>query len=568
MKEQQLLDSFPDYLGYVWNILALPKPTIRQFEMADCMQHAPLRVIIMAFRGVGKSWICSTFVTWKLKKESNEKILVTSASGPRANEFSTFTRDLFEVVPILRPLRPKRTQRDSKIAFDVATAGPSHSPSIKSVGIMGQTTGSRATLAIGDDNEIPNNSSTEEKRIKLLRATTEFESIIMPGGQIMLLGTPQTEESIYFELANRNYKIIKTPAQVPNRSEAYKIHKDYLAPSIQKLSDVGSFDDEPTDPERFPIEDLMLRRASMGESAYRLQFLLDVSLSDANKYPLKQKDLLVLQVNNKAPMDMIWSTAKEYKLDYENKGFQGDALYRPWRVEDEWKEFEKTIVCVDPSGRGKDETAILVLSALNGYIYLRDIYGTVDTGYDSKVIDVIHRFVKDYAADALVIEDNFGDGMYTQLVRGHMRERNWEVAIHEIHVKQQKERRIIATVEPVMNQHRLVFTPHAIEQNNKQMEAYALGTVGGEKAVKYDLIYQLTHLTSEPKALSHDDRLDCLSTAVKFLQVFMGNTPKSGLDSLANKTNEEILAELDKILGMDKLHTASDIAKYKNIFSP
>ena len=44
---------------------------------------------------------------------------------------------------------------------------------------------------------------------------------------------------------------------------------------------------KPTDPDRFDEEDLNKRQLSYGSSGFNLQFMLDTSISDANKYPLK-----------------------------------------------------------------------------------------------------------------------------------------------------------------------------------------------------------------------------------------------------------------------------------------
>ena len=81
------------------------------------------------------------------------------------------------------------------IAFDFGPARrPAHAPSVKSVGIFGQLTGSRTVEIIADDVEVPNNSATQDMRDKLLKACMEFEAIMMPEvGQITYLGTLKTE---------------------------------------------------------------------------------------------------------------------------------------------------------------------------------------------------------------------------------------------------------------------------------------------------------------------------------------------------------------------------------------
>ena len=157
-------DDFRSFLWYVWRHLELPPPTDVQYDIASYIQHGPRRLIVQAFRGVGKSWITSAFVLWVLYRDPQMRILVISASKERADAFSIFVKRLIADIDILQFLQPKDDQRDSNISFEVGPAKPDQSPSVKSVGITGQITGSRADLIIPDDVEIPGNSMTEDQR--------------------------------------------------------------------------------------------------------------------------------------------------------------------------------------------------------------------------------------------------------------------------------------------------------------------------------------------------------------------------------------------------------------------
>ena len=112
---------------------------------------------------------------------------------------SIFLQKLIIETPWLNHLRPKADDsRWSRISFDV-NCSPHQAPSVKSVGITGQLTGSRADLMILDDIEVPGNSMTELMREKLLQLCTEAESILTPkdDSRIMYLGTPQTTRFNY-----------------------------------------------------------------------------------------------------------------------------------------------------------------------------------------------------------------------------------------------------------------------------------------------------------------------------------------------------------------------------------
>ena len=77
--------------------------------------------------------------------------MIVSASKERADANSIFVKNIIELLPFLHELKPRAGQRDSVISFDVGPAKPDHSPSVKSVGITGQLTGSRADIIIADD---------------------------------------------------------------------------------------------------------------------------------------------------------------------------------------------------------------------------------------------------------------------------------------------------------------------------------------------------------------------------------------------------------------------------------
>ena len=311
--EEAIKNDFRNFLYLIWKHLLLPPPTKIQYDIAYYLQHGPRRKIIEAFRGVGKSWITSAYVLWRLYKDPEYKALVVSASKQRADDFSSFTKRLIRDVPFLQHLQPKEGQRDSMIAFDVGPAKPAHAPSVKSVGIFGQLTGSRAVEVIADDVEVPNNSATQEMRDKLLKACLEFESIIMPDiGQITYLGTPQTEESIYNRLRERGYDVRIWPARYPDEKRIIA-YNGALAPSIlEELEKNPDLVGKPTDPKRFNDLDLLERETHYGRSGFALQFMLDTSLSDAEKYPLKLADLIITPLDvDKAPISIQWNPLPE-----------------------------------------------------------------------------------------------------------------------------------------------------------------------------------------------------------------------------------------------------------------
>ena len=302
-----LQQDFKLFLQALWAELGLPSPTRAQYAIADYLQNGPKRLQVQAFRGVGKSWITGAFVLWTLFNDPERKVMIISASKERADNMSIFLQKLIIDTPWLKHLQPKSDDsRWSRISFDV-NCSPHQAPSVKSVGITGQLTGSRADLMILDDVEVPGNSLTEFMREKLLQLCTEAESILTPksDSRIMYLGTPQTTFTIYRRLAERNYRPLVWPARYPRQDKLSK-YEGILAPEIQEDVDMGAEEWAPTD-DRFTHEDLIEREASMGRSNFMLQFQLDTTLSDAQKFPLKMADLIITSVNpTTAPENVIW----------------------------------------------------------------------------------------------------------------------------------------------------------------------------------------------------------------------------------------------------------------------
>ena len=368
MYEKQLKGDFKNFLYVVWKFLGLPDPTPVQYEMADVLQNGEMnRRMVEAFRGVGKSWITSAYVLWRLWINPELKFLIVSASKSRSDDFSAFTKRLIADFPLLQHLKATDDQRDSMVAFDVGPARPAHAPSVKSVGIFGQLTGSRANEIIADDIEVANNSATADMRDKLEKATKEFEAIIVPGGKITFLGTPQSEESIYNKLPDRGYVVTIWPCRVPTEAKI-PFYKGRLAQSIVEKYEKGILKcGDPTDPLRFNDTDLIEREASYGRSGFALQFMLDTSLSDAEKYPLKLSDLMVLPLgDHKAPCSLQYGSTTDLQLkDYLNPGFTGDRWYRPFFVDKDWIPYEGKIMSIDPSGRGEPSLPRPKINILN-----------------------------------------------------------------------------------------------------------------------------------------------------------------------------------------------------------
>ena len=539
MTQDPLKEDFRKFLFVVWKHIGLPDPTPIQYDLANFLQNGPSKIAIEAFRGVGKSFITSAYVLWRLYNNPQLKFLVVSASKSRADAFSTFTMRLIQEMDILAHLRPRDEQRNSRIEFDVGPATADQSPSVKSVGITGQLTGSRADEIIADDVEVLNNAATADMREKLIERTKEFSAILKPldHARIIYLGTPQTEDSIYNKLPD-TFTTRIWPALVPTKEEAEK-YGENLAPYIRRLMEKTP-EGSTTDPYRFSDIDLAGRQAEYGRAGFALQFMLNTALSDEDRYPLKVRDLIIMDVpKDKAPMKINW--LPDYKRELKelpNLGMAGDRFYAPASTDDTFSEYTGTVMSIDPSGRGKDETGYAVVKMLNGNLFVTRA-GGLQGGYDTPTLKQLAVIAKEESVNHIIIEANFGDGMYQALFEPIVNKIH-PCAIEEVKHSTQKERRIIDTLEPVISRHKLIVDKRVVEDDYRTAQAYE-----ADNKFTKTLIYQMTRINYDRGALKHDDRLDALAIAVGYWTENMAQDEDRGI---ASAKSEALDKELQRFM--------------------
>ncbi|QGF19779.1 DNA packaging protein [Pectobacterium phage MA1A] len=515
---KQLKGDFLAFMFVLWAALNLPKPTKCQQDMARVVaDEKNKKFILQAFRGIGKSFILCAFVVWKLWNDPQLKILIVSASKERADANSIFIKNIIGLLPFLHELKAGPNQRDSNISFDVGPALPDHSPSVKSVGIYGQVTGSRADIILADDVEIPSNSATSGAREKLWTAVQEFAALLKPleSSRVIYLGTPQTEMTLYKELEdNRGYSTVIWPAQYPRNKVEAEHYGTRLAPMLydEYMEDPEIMGGAPTDPVRFDGDELRERELEYGKAGYTLQFMLNPNLSDAEKYPLRLRDCIVAALDiDKAPMSYQWLPNRQNaNEELPNVGLKGDGIHSYHSCSDRSAEYLQKILVVDPSGRGKDETGYAVLYTLNGYIYLM-ASGGLD-GYEEPTLVKLAKLAKQWKVQTVVFESNFGDGMFGKVFQPILLQHH-ACGLEEIRAKGMKELRICDNLEPVLSTHRLVIRDEVLREDYQSARDKE-----GKHDVRMSLFYQLTRITRVKGALKHDDRLDALALGIEYLK--------------------------------------------------
>lgn len=532
--------DFKVFLFMVWYMIKLPNPTEIQLAMADELaDESRKRIILEGFRGVAKSFVACALCVWYLWNDPKLKIQIVSANGEKASLNASFIKKIIYMMPFLACLHLTAEDRrsglkDTSTLFDVHGAVADISPSVKSVGINGQLTGSRSDILLADDVEIPSNSATQLQRSKLSELVKEFDSIAKPGSRIIYLGTPQVEESLYVKLGERGYETIIYPVEYPSNQEDRNFYGNRLGRILAQRydSDPSAWAGKPTDPKRFNEEEIAIRRLSYGKAGFALQFMLNTNLSDVDKFPLRVTDLIVTNLDpTETSIKWDWASGNGQRHnELPCVALKGDFYYDCFNRSKEVGKYTGTMMYIDPSGKGKDETAFAITKFLNGYVFLMEVGGYRD-GYTDNTLRLLATKAKFWGVNEVRIEPNYGGGMFTKLIIPVFTE------IHPCDVQDaksatvQKEKRIIDILEPTLARHKLIVNQSVITAD---YEVYTQDPM-------YSLIYQLTRLSGDRGALGHDDRLDALAGAIMHWIEYMDKDAQEGADEAFEDFLEQAL---------------------------
>ena len=519
------LEPLAHFTTYILRELSLADtPTKQQLGILQYLEHGPDRQIVTAYRGCGKSFLTSVYALWRLMQDPfREKILLVGATADKAIEISTFMLRLVRDVDILESLQPLPDGRGSVNAWDVGPSVVDQSPSVRAVGLLSPSlTGKRCTAAVIDDCETLSNSITVLKQERLAAAITEIEAIRKPSveGELprktIFLGTPHLESSLYLRLRReRNYKARMWPARFPDpASEAWDSYEGCLDPAIAaEVEDDPSLVGEPTDPERFGHDELLAREMSMTRASVQLQYQLDCRLSTLERYPIRLGDLIVMDLDGKALPEVVsWASGPEQVIqDLVCIGLGADRHYHRPMVVQGWvsaKETWRCVLSIDPAGRGRDEMGWTVLAEYSGNFFVLESGGTTQ-GYSEEVLKMLSMRAKRWNVTQIVVESNFGDGLFAALLQPVMNKVH-PCGIEEIRVSQQKERRICDQLAPLTQQHRLVISADVIRKDYQDAER------NNDRGYERSLLFQMSRITMDRGSLAADDRIDSLALACQF----------------------------------------------------
>lgn len=553
--------EFVDFMTDAWTALGLESPTRRQMEIAEFMQYGGDAIFIAGQRGIGKSWIAGAYGCWRLIHDFSCNVFTMSASKEKADELSLFAKKLFasERLPHLHFMLPKRGQRDNASRWDIGMAPNQQMPSWRAIGVDGQVQGSRSNVTLLDDVETLANSRTPAARDILLRQASDAASTVKPDdptGQVIWLGTFQSTDSMYRELSERGVTMRMWPSRFPKPDEV-GAYRGMLAPSIRRelranpgLASSGIENrGAPVDPERFSDEFLLSRERLIGRSQYRLQFQLDPSLADLDKFPLRCENIPVADLDaDGIPEEFRPSTREaDEARELPCLGHSGDKFYRPASMNGPVIPFKPMVCAIDPSGKGGDETAWVIAGAAAGRMFALEWGGRTD-GASERTLTAIARACKKWGVHEVVVEKNFGGGTWTELLKGKLRE-VYPCSIKEVHAKGKKEFRIADVLEPAVQQKKIIFNAREVQKEFQLANREELPVVGRQKC----LVHQVTHLQREPNCLKFDDRVDALAIAAQHLQAHIGLDTQAQLAKIRDaRLEDELKKWREGILGRGK----------------
>lgn len=518
-----LVDVIEDFMGF--------RCTEIQRDIGEWVAYGPQYRMVQAQRGQAKTTITAAYAVWRCIQDPTTRVLIISAGSDMATEIANWIIQIIMGMPELECMRPDKAEgdRSSVSAFDIhwTLKGPEKSPSIACVGITSNLQGKRADLLIADDIESAKNSQTATQQARLKHLTLDFTSICS-NGDIVWLGTPQNIDSIYNGLPGRGTQIRVWPGRYPTVDEQ-KNYDGFLAPLIaERLSAnpklrVGGGPSgnrgQPVDPVLLDEDALTKKEIDQGPAYFQLQHMLSTTLSDQERFPLKVANIRWLGFDAEgmmAPMNMSFVRTSENEVKIPEGYPVKDKMYHVQNAE-EFGALQGPNMYIDPGGGGQngDETAYCITGFMAGRVYVLAA-GGVPGGIDEErcILPLVRLAIK-WKVKHIQAEQNFGNGAFLNVMRPILtREALKEqltIGTEDVWESGQKELRIIDILEPVLGAGKLVMHDSILTADFLSIQKYPNDTRS-----TFCLIWQMSRITRERKALIHEDRLDALAGAVRY----------------------------------------------------
>jgi hypothetical protein len=528
-------ELYPEFVPFCQEVMEFLNfsMTWMQEDIALYMQTGPRLSMVQAQRGEAKSTIACIFAVWCLIQNPSMRVMLVSGTEDKAEENGTLIFRIISRMPLLDYLIPDKLAGDktSVLEFDVhwSLKGIDKSASVVCKGITSGIAGYRADILIPDDIETNKNGLTHTQRAHIELLSKEFAAICTHG-RILYLGTPQTKDSIYNNLPARGYDVRIWPGRFPTVEEI-EHYAEFLAPAIlARMEKLGArcrtgrgLDGSrgwSTDPQRYSESDLESKELDGGPEYFQLQYMLDTSLADATRQQIKLRDLIIGDFDkDNVPEVVGWAAEPKLRLELDAQFPVTKAeLYRPAYISDVFTQLKNITMTIDPAGEGGDELAFATGGSIGPYIHCTGI-GGLKGGLSDDNLEKLAVLVEQLGVKRVLVEDNMGAGTVRKLILNYFlsigangQQRLPGVSVEDYHSSGQKERRIIETLRPVIQRHRLIVHRNAFDMDLEYLKQYPM-----DKRNVRSIFLQLSSITIERGCLDKDDRADALEALVREL---------------------------------------------------
>lgn len=252
MKKREYI-SFPGFFMEWANFMGWEVPV---FHLLVCrwLEEKGPRSVLRIFRGAAKSTIFAVYSAWKLYNDSTYRFIDRGADDDTAQKLTSDTKNVLSKHPLCKGLT--RGKLGVK-KFSVIGNPDARNYNVTAYGVLSNATGSRADEIVNDDVEVPKNIKTADARQTLRERLAEETHILVPGGNILYIGTPHTYDSIYEEKIKDGFEHLTITL--------FKYNKRHEADG---KTNTFSFDFDVKDPKDFYV---MVGRIVLKEDEYTVK---------------------------------------------------------------------------------------------------------------------------------------------------------------------------------------------------------------------------------------------------------------------------------------------------------
>ncbi|MBF0269335.1 MAG: phage terminase large subunit [Alphaproteobacteria bacterium] len=439
-------------------------------------------LLLMAFRGSGKSTLVGLFCAWRLARKPDTRILVLAADLALARKMVRNVKRIVERHPLTKGLKPKNRDQWAADQFTVARKSELRDPSMLAKGIGANVTGSRADIVICDDVEVPNTSDSAPKRADLRQRLLELDFVLVPGGLHVYVGTPHSYYTIY----------AAQPRMEAGETQAFL--QGFVRLELAVLDQKG----RSRWPERFPLDRIASLKRRTGANKFESQMMLrPVNIAEGRLDP----DRLRLYED-----ELVYSEGN------------GEALLKL-----AGKRLVSASCWWDPSFGAPDKGDSSVIAALftdedGGYWLHRIAYLKHDPAMASETDEATQlcrqalEFADAAYLPAIHLEGNGIGKFLPGLLRREIKRAGRKIAVVEMQSKKAKDSRIIDAFDAVLaagalNAHRQVWaTPFVAEM--REWRAGGKSRDDGLDAVAGCLLCEPVRLNGASLATQEKQRAD------------------------------------------------------------